>query len=153
MYLNNNLKICIVPWGHDEYVDISQNMVCVASSSSYTLSQIIYNPLPRFIYDKANGDLVHWSVNILLSIMYHNCKYLWNWLCSASAQPVLVRVQLLVYHVVLSSLLPCLHRAWSKLGCGWLWISPNHTLTTRYCTSAKSHDLPKPIRCELWGLL
>ena len=41
-----------------------------------------------------------------------------------------LRVQLLVDHVVLSSLLPCLHRAWSKLGCGWLWISPNHSLTT-----------------------
>jgi len=66
----------MVPWGHDEYVDKLQNMVCVASSSSYTLSQIIYNPLPRSIYDKANGDLVHWSVNVLLSTMYHNCKYL-----------------------------------------------------------------------------
>jgi len=28
---NNNLKICMVPWGHDEYVDILQNMVCVSS--------------------------------------------------------------------------------------------------------------------------
>jgi len=128
-----------------------QNMICACFIPHHRtcLSRVIYNSLPRSIYHKANRDLVHaetWQLNtprqlickcsteyrvlqIHISLKFTEVvqtKLTLQCRCTA----LYLRVQLLVDHVVLSSFLLCLHRAWSKLGCGWLLISPNHTPTT-----------------------